>query len=82
LVESTGTSKTEVFDAVLICAGHHSIPYRPKYEGQVMFRGSIMHSQEYRDWKGFEDKRVVVVGGGNSALEVACELSRICSRVQ
>jgi cation diffusion facilitator CzcD-associated flavoprotein CzcO len=34
-----------------------------------------MHSQAYHDYKGHEGQRVVVIGIGNSALDVAVELA-------
>lgn len=43
------------------------------------FRGKMMHSQQYKHYEGLEDKHVVVVGIGNSALDCAVELTR-CSK--
>ena len=40
-----------------------------------------MHSHSYRDHVGFEDKRVVIVGIGNSGGDCAVELSRIAKNV-
>jgi len=76
-----GKRTTELFDAVCHCAGHQCIPSLPKYEGQQLFKGGQITAHEYRDWKGFEGKRVVVVCAGSSAADIACELSRVCSQV-
>jgi len=78
---SKGRSTTETFDAVCLSAGHQCIPRTPEYEGQELFKGRQLHAHSYRDWKGYEGKRVVVVGVGNSGGDVACELSRVCSQV-
>jgi len=77
----TGKLTTDIYDGVLICTGHHCTPVTPRIAGQDVFKGIQMHSNEYRNWKGFEDKRVIVVGLGNSAGDIGCELSRVCSQV-
>ncbi|KAH7713148.1 Protein FMO-1 [Aphelenchoides avenae] len=73
----------ETFDAVLAATGHHAEPSMPSppYPGQEKFRGKIIHSHSYKDHKGYEDSNVVVVGIGNSAVDVAVELSRIAKQV-
>lgn len=72
---------TERFDGVFICNGHHQKRLTPQIQGQDLFKGTQMHSNEYRTWKGFEGKRVVIVGLGVSGAEIASELSQICSQV-
>lgn len=45
--------KTETFDGVLMCSGHHSVPYLPEpWEGQEKFRGKVAHSLYYKDHRG------------------------------
>ncbi|KAH7717375.1 Protein FMO-1 [Aphelenchoides avenae] len=53
----------------------------PPFPGQEKFRGRIIHSHSYKDHKGYEDTTVAVVGIGNSAMDVAVELSRIAKQV-
>jgi len=45
------------------------------------FKGSYLHSHSYRDPKGFEDKKVLVVGIGNSGGDISVELSRVAKQV-
>ncbi|CAD5220130.1 unnamed protein product [Bursaphelenchus okinawaensis] len=72
----------ELFDAVLLCTGHHTEPYWPnKWPGQDKFQGKIMHAHDYKDYKGHENKVVTVVGVGNSGFDIAVELSRIAKQV-
>ncbi|CAD5227000.1 unnamed protein product [Bursaphelenchus xylophilus] len=72
----------ELFDAVLLCTGHHTEPYWPnKWPGQEKFKGNVMHAHDYKDYKGHEDKIVTVVGVGNSGFDIAVELSRIAKQV-
>ncbi|XP_013413360.1 dimethylaniline monooxygenase [N-oxide-forming] 5-like [Lingula anatina] len=72
---------TEDFDGVIICTGHHAKKHEPSFPGQEKFRGKIIHTHDYRDHKGYEDKRVVVIGVGNSGNDVATELGRISKQV-
>ncbi|KAE9548752.1 hypothetical protein FO519_008043 [Halicephalobus sp. NKZ332] len=74
--------KSEIFDAVIIAVGHHAKPHIPDpWPGQNKFKGTILHSHEYKDHKNFEDKVTVVVGFGNSGGDVAVDLSRISKQV-
>jgi NADH dehydrogenase FAD-containing subunit len=40
-----------------------------------------MHSQSYRDNNSFANKRIVVVGMGNSGVDTAVDLSRVAKTV-
>jgi len=68
-------TRTEVFDYVLVCAGHHREPYMPDYPGH--FTGTLLHSSTYRRADEFRDQRVLVVGAGNSACDIATDVSRV-----
>lgn len=75
------TESFETFDAVMLCTGHHAYPHIPKFQSQHLYQGKVIHSQEYKDYRGFEDQTVVVVGIGNSGGDIAAELSRVCKEV-
>ena len=47
----------------------------------IVFQGEIVHTHDYKDHRGYEDKRVVVIGIGNSGGDVSVELSRIAKQV-
>jgi dimethylaniline monooxygenase (N-oxide forming) len=73
------TGETEVFDALVVANGHHWDPRwpEPAYPGE--FHGEQLHSHAYlnpREPVDCHGKRVLVVGMGNSAMDIACELSR------
>ncbi|XP_050404396.1 flavin-containing monooxygenase 5-like [Patella vulgata] len=78
---NTGETQDLVFDGVLVCTGHHAVKNEPVFTGMDEFEGKIVHSHDYRDFHGYEDKRVVVVGIGNSGGDATVELSRIASQV-
>jgi cation diffusion facilitator CzcD-associated flavoprotein CzcO len=60
---------------VVVATGIADAPYRPSWPGIETFRGSIVHSSEYRNPDAFKDKRVLVVGFGNSGGEIALDLA-------
>lgn len=79
---STGKTDTEIFDGVLMCTGHHAEPYMPEIPGlRETFKGRVLHSHSYKDDRGFEDQNVIVVGIGNSGVDVTVELSRSAKQV-
>jgi cation diffusion facilitator CzcD-associated flavoprotein CzcO len=67
----------EQFDVLLICNGHHWDPSYPSFPGS--FEGPAIHSHHYIDPTeplALGGKRVLVVGIGNSAVDIVSELSR------
>lgn len=57
--------KTEVYNAVMVCIGHHSSPHWPSFQGMDEFNGMKIHSHTYKDFRSFEGKRVLIVGEFN-----------------
>jgi dimethylaniline monooxygenase (N-oxide forming) len=43
-----GQQRTEEFDKVVFCHGYQTKPVMPKYEGQEIFDGRLMHAQQFR----------------------------------
>ncbi len=66
------------FDALVVCNGHHHEPRYPSYPGD--FSGEYLHSHDYKSAKPFADKRILVIGGGNSACDVAVETARVAKK--
>ncbi|WP_149256798.1 NAD(P)/FAD-dependent oxidoreductase [Actinomadura sp. K4S16] len=73
------TAGGEVFAAPLVIAatGGFSRPYRPDLPGLDAFPGAVLHSSDYRRPDPFTGRRVVIVGGGNSAVQIAIELAGV-----
>ncbi len=71
------TGDTERYDAVLVANGHHWDPRLPEpmFPGAEGFRGEIMHSHSYTEEAQLAGRRVVVVGMGNSAMDIAVDAS-------
>ncbi|WP_159847977.1 flavin-containing monooxygenase [Nocardia sp. CY41] len=74
---TTSDGRTKDYDALVVCNGHHWDPRLPDYPGE--FDGTLLHSHAYNDPFDPVDmrgKRVVVVGMGNSGLDIASELAQ------
>ncbi|XP_034369408.1 flavin-containing monooxygenase 5-like [Arvicanthis niloticus] len=83
VVETDGKQKTYIFDGVMVCSGHYTEKHLPleDFAGITKFRGRYLHSWEYKHPESFVGKRVVVIGIGNSGVDVACEVSRVAEQV-
>lgn len=57
-----GVIRTETFDGVLVCTGHHTYPYQPDFPGLSRFNGTTLHSHGYKENTQFMGKKVLVVG--------------------
>ncbi|SEF62906.1 flavin-containing monooxygenase [Nitrosomonas ureae] len=62
------------FDCLLIANGHLSIPRHPDWKDD--FSGQYLHAHDYKSNQALENKRVLVIGAGNSACDCAVETSR------
>lgn len=65
----------KLYNGVLICNGHHWSRRYPSYEGE--FKGETFHSKDYKSPDQLRDKRVLVVGAGNSAFDISSESARV-----
>lgn len=70
----TSDGATREYRAVIIANGHLWNPRWPSFPGT--FDGIAIHSSEYRTAEPFDDKNVLVVGIGNSAVDVAVDLCK------
>ncbi len=69
---------TRIYKGVVVCNGHHWSKNFPKYEGE--FTGGSFHSKDYKSSDQLKDKRVLVIGAGNSAFDIASESARVSSK--
>jgi dimethylaniline monooxygenase (N-oxide forming) len=72
----------ERFDALLVANGHHWDPRwpEPMFPGYDTFAGEQLHAHAYRDNDIFAGKDVVILGMGNSAMDIAVEASYVARR--
>ena len=75
---------TRCYDMLLVANGHHWDARwpEPAFEGSDDFEGLQLHAHEYRDNRFLEGKDVVVLGMGNSAMDIAVESSHVARSTQ
>ncbi len=64
---------------VIVATGSFHSPYIPEIPNMDLFNGSVIHSNKYKNPEPFKNQRVIVVGAGNSAVQIAVELSKIAN---
>jgi dimethylaniline monooxygenase (N-oxide forming) len=80
--DERGRLETNRYGAVMVANGHHWDPRwpEPPFPGQDEFAGEQIHAHYYREPDTLRGKRVLVLGIGNSACDIAVESSRIAER--
>ena len=69
------SGEKRIYKGVIACNGHHWDRKFPSYPGN--FAGEILHSKDYKAPEQLSGKRVLVVGGGNSACDLASDAARV-----
>jgi flavin-binding monooxygenase-like protein len=64
-----------VFKGLIVCNGHDWNRRFPEYPGT--FTGELIHSKDYKRPEQLAGKRVLVIGAGNSACDIASEAARV-----
>jgi putative flavoprotein involved in K+ transport len=64
---------------LVTASGAFSRPYLPPFPGQATFHGQLLHAAAYQIPAPFAGQRVVVVGAGNSAVQIAVELAQVAT---
>jgi dimethylaniline monooxygenase (N-oxide forming) len=77
LTDSGGARRA--YDMLVVANGHHWDPRwpEPAFPGSDEFRGVQMHAHDYRDNESLRGRDVVVLGMGNSAMDIAVESSYV-----
>jgi hypothetical protein len=73
-----GDGETGVYSGLIVAAGVHWVPNLPSVPGK--FEGESMHSSRYKYPDILRDKRVLVVGAGNSGCDIAVEAGQHAAR--
>jgi dimethylaniline monooxygenase (N-oxide forming) len=67
--------QASLHDVVVVASGHQHQPRHPEFA--VKFSGEYLHSHTYRSPESFCGKRVLVVGTGNSGLDIAADVCTV-----
>ncbi|MDX1963246.1 MAG: NAD(P)-binding domain-containing protein [Pirellulales bacterium] len=62
------------FEGVVVASGHHQIPQWPEIPGK--FEGEWLHSAQYKCPAQLHDRRVLIIGAGNSACDIAVDAAQ------
>ena len=79
LVSVTGDSGPLVTDVLVNASGTWGAPFVPAVPGREAFRGRQLHTAEWRDAEELRGLRVVVVGGGTSAVGHLLDLEGVAA---
>ncbi|XP_059053198.1 senecionine N-oxygenase-like isoform X2 [Achroia grisella] len=77
----SGKEFEEDYDFVIIGTGHHSKPNMPNIPGENLFKGSIIHSHDYRVPDPYKQRRVLVIGAGPSGMDIGLEVCNVSRRL-
>lgn len=74
-IAHTNTGKVFHADKVVIATGVNRVPNVPTWPEQDKFKGTIIHSRNYKNPQAFKGEKVLIIGMGNTGAEVAFDLS-------
>ncbi|MCW8126344.1 NAD(P)-binding domain-containing protein [Microbulbifer halophilus] len=79
-VSRAGGMERLEFDSVVVCSGHFQSPNIPEVEGLEIFKGTVVHSKDYREQEFYRGKRVLCVGMGESSADITAEISSVAEK--
>ncbi|MEV7646706.1 NAD(P)/FAD-dependent oxidoreductase [Arthrobacter sp. NPDC089319] len=62
-----------LYRGVVYAGGQQWLPFKPDFEGEEEFQGAIITGNRYKDPAQFKGKRVLIVGAGNSGVDIAVD---------
>ncbi len=66
---------------LVIATGWDAVPLFPEWPGKETFTSELIHSSEFRSARWYRDRDVLVVGAGNSGIDIAGHLVKEGARV-
>lgn len=81
-VFTVSTDQKEYYSKTVISAtGTFQKPFIPNVPGKDLFKGQQLHSSHYANADNYTNKKVLIIGGGNSGAQILAEVSRVASTV-
>ncbi|RKE23326.1 NAD(P)/FAD-dependent oxidoreductase [Streptomyces sp. TLI_171] len=77
--EVTTAAGAETYDAVVVANGHNREPKWPAPGYPGAFDGEQLHAHDHRTAEAYRGRRVLVVGMGNSAMDIAVDASHVAA---
>lgn len=75
---ATERGDSDVHDAVAVAAGHLTEPSMPAFAER--FEGELLHAHHYKEPTPYKDKRVLVIGTGNSGCDITADVCVLTER--
>lgn len=69
------SSGTFAASRIVVATGKHDTAVIPPWPGREAFAGELLHAAEYRNAAPYRGRRALVVGAGNSAMDIALDLA-------
>lgn len=81
--ERTQQTRTLTARYLIGCTGYYNYDqgYRPTFEGEAQFKGTILHPQHWPDGLNYQGKRVVIIGSGATAVTLVPAMSEQAAQV-
>merc|ERR1711988_759516 len=76
-----GVIKTYAVDQIAVCTGTNTWASLPSFDGQENFKGTIVHSENYKKPEVFKGQRVLVIGAGESGSDICNEIASEAAKV-
>jgi putative flavoprotein involved in K+ transport len=67
---------------VVICTGYDAVPHLPDWPGRDSYSGELIHAAEFRGARPYRDREVLIVGAGNTGVDIAGILVAAGARVR
>jgi len=71
---SNGNEVEYICRSLVVATGENAECVRPDIEGLTEFKGEVIHACDYKSGESFRGKKVLVVGCGNSGMELSLDL--------
>ena len=78
--DPTAEPRIMAFDSIAVCTGTNTYAAALNFPGQERFKGELVHSEQYRNPDRFTNKRVLVIGAGESGSDITNEISKVASK--
>lgn len=81
--ESSGQRRDFSCHFMVNCAGYYNYDhgYRPHFDGEENFKGTMVHPQHWPEELDYRNKKVVVIGSGATAITVVPSMAESAAKV-